>query len=48
MGSKHSSAKDKFGETEAPHYILINFCGGWGYTKLAVEVAEKLMAKYPG
>ena len=31
--------------TDPKHYIRINYWGGWGYKKHAVELAEKMKAK---
>ena len=36
------------GPESAKHFILIEFCGGWGYYKHANGVAERIEAKYPG
>ncbi len=36
------------GNESASHFMLIEFCGGWGYYKHASVVAERIEAKYPG
>ena len=49
MGKGQSKAVPLFrGAETAPHFILIEFCGGWGYLKFASAVADRIEAKYPG
>jgi selT/selW/selH-like putative selenoprotein len=46
MGFRQS--KEEFrGAEDAAHFILIEYCGGWGYYKYAAEVADRIEAKYP-
>ena len=49
MGGKKSKEVQILhrGSQDASHFILIEFCGGWGYYKHASLVAERIEAKYP-
>ena len=31
---------------KAPHSIMIQYCGGWGYRKYAVSTIEEIEKKY--
>ena len=49
MGAKKSKEVQVLnrGSPDASHFILIEFCGGWGYYKHASLVAERIEAKHP-
>ena len=46
MGSKPSV--EMRGDENAKHYVLVNYCGGWGYYNYAAAIADRIEAKYPG
>ena len=46
MGS--SPSQEFRGSETAPHYVLINYCGGWGYAKYAYAIVDRVEQKYPG
>ena len=51
MGKKNSKQAEQVlirGPETAKHFILIEFCGGWGYYKHADVTANRIEAKYPG
>ena len=51
MGKKNSKQAEQVlnrGPDTANHFILIEFCGGWGYYRHASLVADRIEAKYPG
>lgn len=35
------------GEDNAPHFVLIEYCGGWGYYSYASAIADHIEMKYP-
>ena len=41
-------ASDMRGDKKAPHFVLIEYCGGWGYYSHADGAANRLEAKFPG
>ena len=43
-----SPSREVKGSETAPHYILINYCGGWGYAKYANPIVDRVEQKYPG
>ncbi len=49
MGSFFSRPADTYyGEESAQHFVLVNYCGGWGYHKYATAIVDRIQAKYPG
>ena len=48
MGFGQSKEPEFRGEESAAHFILIEYCGGWGYYKHASATAGRIEAKYPG
>ena len=47
MGGGQSGPEIR-GDANAPHYVLMEYCGGWGYYKYADAAASRMEAKYPG
>ena len=48
MGLRQSREPEVRGEESASHFILVEYCGGWGYYKHAAAVADRIQAKYAG
>lgn len=47
MGFGQSKGTEFRGSENASHFILVEYCGGWGYYKHAAEIADRIEAKYP-
>lgn len=43
-----SPSRELKGNENAAHYVLINYCGGWGYAKYANAIVDRIEQKYPG
>ena len=48
MCLRQSKEPEFRGEESSAHFILIEYCGGWGYYKHASATAARIEAKYPG
>ena len=48
MGFGQSREPEFRGDESAAHFLLIEYCGGWGYYKHAAATASRIEAKYPG
>ena len=48
MGFGQSREPEFRGDENASHFILVEYCGGWGYYKHATAVADRIEAKYAG